>query len=131
MPKQPGARKSAKDWQQDLPRSFPAGSQRPCVVCNCTDATVRFLRFRKVTGAVVLARANDEWGFLCRKCATRMYVSAQGHNLLLGWWGLAGLIYHNPAAIIGNTVMIVRGTGRLHKADADYIQEYIKKTRPR
>ncbi len=131
MSKKPETQKSAKDWQQKLPRSFTAGSSRPCVVCDNADIDVRYLRFRRVSGAIVVAHAHDEWGFLCRKCARRMYLGSQAHNLALGWWGLAGLLYHNPVAIVSNTLMLMRGPRELTRADIKYINEYLKKTRPR
>lgn len=71
-----------------------------CSVCNCVTAQPRYVVFWETISFIKTVRSPVQ-GIMCIKCAGKAGVDATRKSLVLGWWGIWGLIF-TPISVIGN-----------------------------
>jgi hypothetical protein len=86
-----------------------------CQLCGDSN-TVSLAKYAKHTGMLIIGKTETITGYFCRKCNGTLFRNCMTHCVLAGWWGATSIIFHNPAVIIGNTVMYFKANSRFDKA---------------
>jgi hypothetical protein len=71
-----------------------------CSVCNCVTAQPRYVVFWETISFIKTVRSPVQ-GIMCIKCAGKAGVDATRKSLVLGWWGIWGLLL-TPVSVITN-----------------------------
>jgi hypothetical protein len=84
----------------------PAGSTRlpragECDLCGCLPA--RRVKYRALTGLIILWRNRGLDLELCRPCGKGAFRAVQSDTLVTGWWGIFA-VYANLVVVVWNVV---------------------------
>jgi len=87
-----------------------------CQACGAVPATR--VKFREVTGLVIVFRIQTHDRVLCRSCGTALYRETQDNTLMKGWWGVFAF-FVNLWAVFANwrTSTRVAALGQPHDAE--------------